>query len=95
MEMILVDWTRMGRTYCIAGLVSEGQGWRTVRPMPVASRGGSGRPRLWGVVDALLSDPPKPGPSQPPANVGWSEPLALQAVKSTDRGGRGGDFARR
>jgi hypothetical protein len=72
MEMILVDWTRMGRTYCIAGLVSEGQGWRTVRPMPVASRGGAGRPRLWGVVDALLAGPPKPRPSQPPANIGWS-----------------------
>ena len=72
MEMILVDWTRMGRTYCIAGLVSEGQGWRTVRPMPVASRGGSSRPRLWGVVDALLSGPPTPRPSQPPANIGWS-----------------------
>src|SRR5262245_16634974 len=35
MEMILLDWTRMGKTFCVAGLVAEGSEWRTVRPMPI------------------------------------------------------------
>ena len=33
MNMVLVDWTRMGRTYCLAGAVSEGGQWRMVRPL--------------------------------------------------------------
>lgn len=34
MEMILLDWTRMGKWYCLAGAVSEkGGGWRIVRPL--------------------------------------------------------------
>jgi hypothetical protein len=33
MEMVLVDWTRMGKAYCIAGAVREGNGYRTVRPL--------------------------------------------------------------
>lgn len=71
MEMILVDWTRMGKTFCIAGLVSEGQGWRTVRPMPVGVRVVSPRPGMWGIVDAVLAGPPKPARTEPPPNVGW------------------------
>jgi hypothetical protein len=35
MEMILLDWTRMGKTFCVAGLVADGSEWRTVRPMPI------------------------------------------------------------
>jgi hypothetical protein len=31
--MVLLDWTRMGRTYCLAGAVWEGEQWRTVRPL--------------------------------------------------------------
>jgi hypothetical protein len=31
--MILLDWTRMGKTYCLAGVVVEGQFVRTVRPL--------------------------------------------------------------
>jgi hypothetical protein len=38
MEFVLIDWTRMGKTFCVAGLVAEGGAWRTVRPMPVALR---------------------------------------------------------
>ena len=33
MEMILLDWTRMGRSYCLAGAVTEGGHFRTVRPL--------------------------------------------------------------
>jgi hypothetical protein len=32
MDMILVDWTRMGKTYCLAGVVPE-HGYRVVRPL--------------------------------------------------------------
>ncbi len=31
--MILLDWTRMGRTYCVAGAVVQDGQWRIVRPM--------------------------------------------------------------
>lgn len=34
MEMILLDWTRMGRTYCLAGVVAEAGDYRLVRPLP-------------------------------------------------------------
>ncbi|HKI38542.1 MAG TPA: hypothetical protein VKA46_42230 [Gemmataceae bacterium] len=33
MDLILIDWTRMGRAYCLAGVVVEGQFARTVRPL--------------------------------------------------------------
>ncbi len=74
MEMILVDWTRMGKTYCVAGFVAEGDGWRTVRPMPLAATAPIARPRLWGVVDALLGGSRSrqlDRPDRPPPNVGW------------------------
>ncbi len=31
--MILLDWTRMGRSYCLAGAVWEDNAWRIVRPL--------------------------------------------------------------
>ncbi len=31
--MILLDWTRMGKTYCLAGVVAEAGGYRVVRPL--------------------------------------------------------------
>src|SRR5437588_262217 len=38
LEMILLDWTRMGGgTYCLAGAVPQ-QGYRIVRPLPVKNR---------------------------------------------------------
>lgn len=33
MDMILCDWTRMGRSYCLAGAVASGSGWTMVRPI--------------------------------------------------------------
>jgi hypothetical protein len=32
-DMILVDWTRMGSAYCLAGVVPEGGKYRVVRPL--------------------------------------------------------------
>ena len=37
-EMTLVDWTRMGRVYCLAGAVAERGGWRFVRPLLARDR---------------------------------------------------------
>jgi len=37
--MILLDWTRMGRSYCLAGATAEASGYRVVRPLPVKYRG--------------------------------------------------------
>lgn len=33
MDMILVDWTRMGRAYCLAGAIVQDKQWRIVRPL--------------------------------------------------------------
>jgi hypothetical protein len=37
-DIILLDWTRMGRVYCLAGAILQAGGWRIVRPMPVRGR---------------------------------------------------------
>src|SRR5438309_9995178 len=34
MDLILLDWTRMGKTYCLAGVVRQDGLYRVVRPMP-------------------------------------------------------------
>ncbi|HXG11727.1 MAG TPA: 3-oxoacyl-[acyl-carrier-protein] synthase III C-terminal domain-containing protein [Gemmataceae bacterium] len=34
MDMILLDWTRMGKSYCLAGVVAERGRYRVVRPLP-------------------------------------------------------------
>src|SRR5437016_1106340 len=31
--MVLLDWTRMGRTYCLAGAIMQDEQWRIVRPL--------------------------------------------------------------
>lgn len=33
MEMILLDWTRMGRVYCLAGVIVQDERFRVVRPL--------------------------------------------------------------
>jgi hypothetical protein len=38
MEMVLLDWTRMGKSYCLAGVVADGTGYRVVRPLPGRNR---------------------------------------------------------
>jgi len=36
--MVLLDWTRMGKSYCLAGVVADGGGYRVVRPLPARNR---------------------------------------------------------
>jgi hypothetical protein len=37
-EMVLLDWTRMGKNFCLAGAVAESGRFRIVRPLPVKVR---------------------------------------------------------
>jgi hypothetical protein len=36
--MVLLDWTRMGKSYCLAGVVRQNGQLRVVRPLPVRDR---------------------------------------------------------
>jgi hypothetical protein len=38
MDMVLLDWTRMGNTFCLAGVVRQGDEFRVVRPLPYSGR---------------------------------------------------------
>ena len=39
MDLIVLDWTRMGRQFCLAGVVVQGGEYRVVRPLPAKARG--------------------------------------------------------
>jgi hypothetical protein len=72
-EMVLLDWTRMGTTYCVAGAVVQGGVTRVVRPLwfhhrnaPVRNTGWSpfvmdGRSR-WEVFELVCPEPAAPQP---------------------------------
>jgi hypothetical protein len=74
MEMIVLDWTRMGQSYCLAGVVAERGGFRVVRPLlaryrdaPVRNIGWSpflldGHAR-WEVFELVR---PEPADAEPP-----------------------------
>lgn len=74
MDLILLDWTRMGRSYCLAGAVAEGDSYRIIRPLlykhraaPVRNVGWSaylldGHAR-WEVFEVVA---PEPAPAEPP-----------------------------
>jgi hypothetical protein len=47
MDMILLDWTRMGRSYCLAGAVVEGTQIRIVRPLLSRHRNSDERRAGW------------------------------------------------
>ena len=36
--MVLLDWTRMGKMYCLAGVVQQNGQLRVVRPLPADNR---------------------------------------------------------
>jgi hypothetical protein len=72
-EWILVDWTRMGRTYCLAGAVLHGAQARILRPLPARSADApvrnvgwspfltDGRQR-WEVFELIAPTPAEPQP---------------------------------
>ncbi len=73
MDMVLLDWTRMGHVYCLAGAVQEDGGFRIVRPLlrrrqsaPVRNTGWSpflfdGRQR-WEIFTLVGTEPAEPEP---------------------------------
>ena len=38
MDIVLLDWTRMGRYYCLAGVIVQAGEYRIVRPLPALDR---------------------------------------------------------
>jgi hypothetical protein len=71
--MILLDWTRMGKMVCLAGLARQGEEWRVVRPLPCYARSAGvthpGWPReflrgrcRWEVFELVEPAAPKPQP---------------------------------
>jgi hypothetical protein len=72
--MVLLDWTRMGKSYCLAGVVADGTGYRVIRPLPGRNRSSPVRnvgwsPFLmeghtrWEVFELIA---PEPARSEPP-----------------------------
>jgi hypothetical protein len=47
MDMILLDWTRMARSYCLAGVVADKDGFRVVRPLLAKNRDAPVRNAGW------------------------------------------------
>src|SRR5262245_4470492 len=71
MEMILLDWTRMGKTFCIAGLIPDGSGLRAVRPMPSGTYAGGVSANLHGPASTSRVSASASSPTIPPRNLGW------------------------
>jgi hypothetical protein len=47
MEMVLLDWTRMGRAFCVAGAVRQDKSYRIVRPLLANNRNAPVRNLRW------------------------------------------------
>jgi hypothetical protein len=47
MEMVLLDWTRMGKTFCLAGAVADGKSFRIIRPLLANNQNASVRNVGW------------------------------------------------
>src|SRR5579884_2782782 len=87
--MILLDWTRMGKFFCLAGAVVQDGGFRIVRPLQVQHRQApvrnvgwpawalEGRQR-WEVFDLLHPEPAEP---QPP----HTEDLWVRGLRAHNR----------
>ena len=63
MSFVLLDWTRMGKGYCLAGAVLDGTIVRIIRPLSIHHQRAGGRPG--GVISLIRSlfvrDPPADG----------------------------------
>jgi hypothetical protein len=89
MDMVLLDWTRMGKGYCLAGTVGGGGSYRVVRPLQLKLRGAPVRNVPW---SAYLLDGhsrwevfelvgPLPTPAEPP----HVEDLWVRAIRPRRR----------
>jgi hypothetical protein len=85
-DMILLDWTRMGRTFCLAGAVFAEKQWRIVRPLPLKFRQAPVRNVGWSAYlmegharwEILELISPQPAVPEPP----HLEDLWVRAMKS-------------
>ncbi|HTU19866.1 MAG TPA: hypothetical protein VMG10_17520 [Gemmataceae bacterium] len=80
MEMVLLDWTRMGKLYCLAGVVQQNGQLCVVRPLPAAQRAAPVRNIGWSpyLMDGhsrweifKLIDPQPAEPSPPHLEDVW------------------------
>jgi hypothetical protein len=88
-DLILIDWTRMGHVYCLAGAIVQGGQYRIIRPLPARARKSpvpnqgwspflmEGHTR-WEVLELVR---PVPGPQAPP----HLEDVWVQELKSCRR----------
>jgi hypothetical protein len=71
--MVLLDWTRMGKLYCLAGIVQHNGQLRVVRPLPIAHRTAAVRNvgwspyrmdghSRWEIFDLVHPQPADPSP---------------------------------
>ncbi len=73
MDMVLLDWTRMGKLFCLAGVIDDGGRYRIVRPLQARNRtserfGGwspflYGGHKRWEIFELVA---PEPAEAQPP-----------------------------
>jgi hypothetical protein len=90
--MVLLDWTRMGRQYCLAGVIHQDGQVRVVRPLPARNRhcdvpnvGWSpylmdGRAR-WDILELVR---PEPGPGRAPHTEDiWVQDLRPRRASAT------------
>jgi hypothetical protein len=72
-ELILLDWTRMGRVYCLAGVIVQDGRYRVVRPLPARRRDAVVRnvgwspflfdgQRRWEAFELVRPEPAPPAP---------------------------------
>jgi hypothetical protein len=89
MDMILLDWTRMGKSFCLAGGVAEDDRFRVVRPLLASDRHAPVRnvgwphwslegPARWEIFELI---DPEPAAPQPP----HLEDLWVRAMRSRHR----------
>ena len=89
MEMVLLDWTRMGKGFCLAGAVTQGGTYRIVRPLLTKNRDqperNMGWPgwllegrRRWEIFELIGAEPANP---QPP----HLEDIWVRAMRSRKR----------
>jgi hypothetical protein len=88
-DIVLVDWTRMGKNYCLAGVVQQDGQLRVVRPLPIAHQSAPVRNVGWSPILAdghsrweifELLDPKPAEPSPPHLEDVW-----VRGMKSRNR----------
>ena len=74
MDVVLLDWTRMGQSYCLAGVIHQGGRPRVVRPLPIRARTAPVRNLGWSAFmmnghsrwEVFEMVGPEPAPAEPP-----------------------------